>query len=244
MEVSEAQGNDQQEGTQAEVTNQNDPQSYELAGWTAGFPAELKEQYGAELAKYPKMGDFARVAFEAQDKLSRAIVRPGEDASEEEVAAYREAIGVPADPNGYELKAEGSGTEVFLESLKELAHKNNLSTTQAQAMVDYFVQTEQKAKEALEVELKNTIENGIKELRSEMGSSFEPKMLQAQRMVAGHFGEEFSDYLKESQLGNDPRFIKGMIALSDLISEDNLDTPPGGGQGGDGGYPFPNTPGW
>jgi hypothetical protein len=230
MEGNEAQVNDQPEVTPAEENNQETPQSYELAGWTAGLPAEQKEKYAAELSKYQKIGDFAQKAFEAQDRLSRAIVRPGENATEEELAAYREAIGMPIDKEGYELTAEGSGTESFLESMKELAFEKNLSQDQAQAMVDHFMATEAKAKEFMETERINFIENSVKELQAELGTNYQPKMLKAQRMVKTHFGEEFAGFLEESQLGNDPRFIRGMIAMAEKISEDSLDNPAGGSQ--------------
>ena len=244
MEGNEPQNTNQPEGNQGEGNNQNPNQEFTLAGWTAGATAEQKEKYGSRMAEYDKMPSFLDAAFTAMDKLERAVIRPGEDASEEEVAAYRELMKLPADSNGYELTAEeGSGAAAFIENMKQFAFDNEIPSDKAQAMVDFYLKTEKEAMEAVQTELKNTIETGMKELQKEMGSQFEPKMLQARRMVKAHFGEDFSTYLEDSQLGNDPRFIRGMMALSDKVSEDNLDLPAGGGNGNGGGWSFPNTPG-
>ena len=246
LEVDETQVNDTPEGevNPSEENNQNPTPELNLAGWTAGATAEQKEKFGSIMAGHDKFPGFLDAAFTAMDKVSRAIVKPGDDASEDEITAYREALGMPVDSNSYELNAEGSGTESFLESLKGMAFENNLSQTQAQSMVDCFMNMEQEAKEKMETERKVFLENSEKELIKELGSNYQPKMLKVQRMIKNQFGDEFFNYLDDTQMGSDPRFIRPMMAMAELISEDDLDNPPGGGggSGNDDGFSFPNTP--
>lgn len=73
---------------------------------------------------------------------------PGEDAKPEEIAAYRTAIGVPDKPEGYEveLPAIGEGEDKleldvdFVNPMRELAHKNNVSAGAFKAFASGFVQ--------------------------------------------------------------------------------------------------------
>jgi hypothetical protein len=76
-------------------------------------------------------------AEEADQKLSRAIIRPGKDNNPDEIKAYLEALDIPMTKDGYEIKADGlpiPNPEAFVAGLKENFHKAGLSKTQGSAM--------------------------------------------------------------------------------------------------------------
>lgn len=78
------------------------------------------------------------------DTLAKAIVPPGKDAKPEEIKAFREKMGVPLDPDGYELKApanlpddlpyDGERAKAFMAK----AHELNVPKSTAQALHDWF----------------------------------------------------------------------------------------------------------
>jgi hypothetical protein len=87
---------------------------------------------------------FMKSAKETKSALSKKMegyVRlPGENASEDDIAAYHQAIGVPEDPSGYEITAEdainlpGFDPEA-LGPIKEAAHSLGLSAQQFEGLV-------------------------------------------------------------------------------------------------------------
>jgi len=61
------------------------------------------EKLREHASRFTSLEDVVRANLESRQKLSKAIVPPGKDASEDDIAAYRKAIGVPADPTGYKF---------------------------------------------------------------------------------------------------------------------------------------------
>ena len=83
------------------------------AGWTAALPDEQK---GNEYVKtFEKPGDFVQASLDLKTeheglkaKMDGAIFKPGEDATDDEKSAYRDAMGIPESAEGYEFpKTEG-----------------------------------------------------------------------------------------------------------------------------------------
>jgi len=116
---------------------QTDPQSL---GWRAGLPDDLKNHEA--FVPHKTVGDLGKVHIEVmqkvkelegkatqmEGKLSKAIFKPGEKSTPEEVIAYRQAMQVPDKPEGYEFpKREGEENDPNLISwAQKLFHKHNL----------------------------------------------------------------------------------------------------------------------
>jgi hypothetical protein len=76
-------------------------------------------------------------AEEADERLSRAIVRPGKDAKPEDIKDFLEKQGIPMKPEEYGLKAADLGVpdaDKFVASLSTELHKKGLSKDQAQGV--------------------------------------------------------------------------------------------------------------
>ncbi len=74
---------------------------------------------------------------------------PGEGASEADVTAFREAIGVPKEPAAYEVAVpaapEFANFEVdtgFVDPLRKIAHEHNVSATAFKALAEGFMQNQ------------------------------------------------------------------------------------------------------
>jgi hypothetical protein len=73
-------------------------------------------------------------AEEADERLSRAIVRPGKDAKPEDIKDFLEKQGIPMKPEDYALKADAikvPNADKFVEGLAAALHKKGLSKDQA-----------------------------------------------------------------------------------------------------------------
>lgn len=235
-----------------------------LSGWLAGAPKELvaehpdlKEEFGEK-----KLGDFIRHHYEVKSRikdLDRAIIPPGENATPEEIAAYREKMGIPADPNGYEIpldnipevmkQTDGENSMAEYNDLfKKMAAKAGLSKDQAKAMYAEFanmmvsttnaVSNEQKRKSEAEYKA------GEQAIRAQYGSEADAKMMAAHNLVKNVWTDEERSLLDTTGLGNNPLFIRPLIRIAEKMGED-----PFNGRSeysepkGDGGLYFDNTPG-
>lgn len=124
--------------------------------WASGISAEKAD--GEELSDrewLAKRGykDFTKVVADARGlerslRESGKVKIPGADAKPEEIKAFREAIGVPESPAGYEIKLPDVGDgefkleldTKFLEPMRSIAHEGNIPAPVFQKLAEQFVQ--------------------------------------------------------------------------------------------------------
>jgi hypothetical protein len=121
------------------------------AEWMKSFSGEKPEAGGLSnqewLAKtgVKDLDHLVQLTRDNQKAARTAGIKvPGEGATEAEVTAFREALGVPKEAGGYEVKLpEGiEGFEVdsaFLGPLQELAHKHNVPKGAFEALAGQFM---------------------------------------------------------------------------------------------------------
>lgn len=84
--------------------------------------------------EHETLNDLGQAYLSTRDKLSKAITIPGEGATEEEVSAFRERMGIPKAPDEYEIDTKGIPENVGkqLETLfRDNALKSGLTKEQA-----------------------------------------------------------------------------------------------------------------
>lgn len=118
--MAEGEGNVQGNPT-GDVTGQQ-TQTITPPAWVAQLPDTLKAN--EVFTKYPTIGDLGKSHLEVMGKikeldgmtakvgdlegrLSKAIIKPDEKATPEQITAYRTAMGVPDKPEGYEFPKRG-----------------------------------------------------------------------------------------------------------------------------------------
>lgn len=224
-------------------------------GWLAGLPQDLREAHGEKLRGYKKVGDFVKEHLDKSSKYENAVVLPGENATPEEIQAYREKMGIPPDTTGYELQEpenlpEGVQIDGQLKSwFAEAAHKQGLSNKQAKELYAEFnnlqVSRIQQAREAQQQQVKAQKDKVERELRETYGDSMEAKLEDAKRVYNKVFDDGARAELDKMGLGANPAFLKAMIQLSDRVSEDNFFDGSSSGDGlpDDDGFYYENTPG-
>mgnify|MGYP001467925545 CR=1 FL=1 len=110
--------------------------------WTEQLSADLKGN--KELTKYEKISDLGKAFVELKGKTEGMVKIPGEKATPEELSAFRQAMGIPDKPEGYELKKpdkmpEGMQYDETLESkFKETANKLGLTQVQVKGIFEMF----------------------------------------------------------------------------------------------------------
>jgi len=115
-----------------------DPKASGSLGWRAGLSDEHKEdpwakEHDAVSKFFPAALAIRAERDDLQSKLKGAIFKPGEKATDEEVAAYRKGMNIPDTPEGYEFPiAEGVKHDPAMVSwAQNIFHGAGLSADQA-----------------------------------------------------------------------------------------------------------------
>lgn len=212
-------GDDQADGTVEPESN--------LAGWTSIFPKEDREKYKDVIKSFEKPKDLLANYIELSKKQERAILQPGEDATEEEKRAYLKALGVPEDVKGYELpkmNKELAGqlgdVKSFNEWFASTAHALDMTKAQAEGFYKKYVEAlTEKAKESAD-EIKAQAAERAGSLKKEWGDKTDGNFELARRAFRQFADDEFSQFMAETHLAEDPRMIKVFYNISQKISDD------------------------
>lgn len=200
--------------------------------WTASLDGEMANHPGLKKFKDPTAA--AKGYIEMEKAFSAQGVRvPGEDASEEQVAAYREAIGVPKTPEEYDVTAhlelpEGMDWDgKFQEDMLQTMHGLGMTPAQVNGVMQKYVGQQTAAFEAEMDKLGGFKEAATKHLKSEWGSSYQGKIKLADDVMTELFGDQKTEVATlrlsdGSLLGQNPLFVKAMAKVGDDYTEHDI----------------------
>lgn len=209
-------------GTEGET---GEPAAPELSGLWAGATAEQREQNAEYLKDFQKLPEFLDAHMDLKKKAEGAVIKPGEDATEEEVAAYKLSLGIPGKAEGYDLgeMPEGMQKDENLDKwFRESALTSNLSSEQAKGLYGSFNKLVAERVEAVQVERADAKKAVEAEMRKDYGADYDKNIAMSKRIM-NLGGKDLWDYLEETGLGSDSRMIKAFAEFGKLISEDSLD---------------------
>lgn len=197
-------------------------------GWDASLPDDLKPSASA-LAKYPNPLELMRGHANASKLIGQksTLKAPAPDAPAEEVQKFNEQIrgvlGIPATPEEYKLaKPEKipdglKWDEAEVGEFSKLAHSLNIPPAAAQKLVEFDMQRMSKYGEQGKVKLDEFVKSQEAELRKDWGTEFDVNLGKAAK-AAQLAGFDLND----SELGNNAKFVKAMLTVSNLIKPDAL----------------------
>lgn len=235
--------NDQTAGDGSEVDqnpNGSDPQADGQDGnavgdqpesqtpkWMGQLPSDLKGD--ENLTQFSTIGELGKAYLDLQGKSERAVEVPGEDATEEQWAAYREKMGIPDKPDNYEFEEvelpNGSSEETEMDQwFRKVAHENGFTQKQANEFRKAWVQQNIEQMKAQQEQFDKAREDAEAKLREEYGERFDETIKLAHEGVKQR-SPEFAKFLTDSGLTNHPEMVKLMADIGQLYAEDKM---PGG----------------
>lgn len=167
-------------------------------------------------------------AFKEASKKAREGSQPlqlKEGASEEEIAKYREAIGIPESvedyPGAFREEFEASEADaVVLTDFKAAMHESNVDPKAAAAALDWYQDLAVKQRQDMDSHLVKVAKETEKQLRDEMGGEFDGNMGAIRELMTAQLGQDgFSDMMDMrlmdgSRLQDNPEFVKMMAQVS------------------------------
>lgn len=165
-----------------------------------------------------------------RDRLrNTGIFRPGDEASDEDVAAYRKAMGIPDSPEGYEFPQGDDITDeqkASQEAWSKHFHELGISGTQAKSLIEAVQRGAEEAQQRQIEADRELAEQTTAALKKEWGADFDHNKELANRAAEKMFGEDFEDIRSlETKDGrfilDDARLLRALARYGREMAADN-----------------------
>lgn len=201
----------------------------------------------ARLKRYATPENYLTRTRGIENQMRSGLLKPvlGDKASEPEVAEYRKAHGIPAEPSleGYGLKfTEGyqptDSDKADVGEFLSAMHKSNVPASTVQTVWNAYLGLQEKATQQMhDAAQKQTVENKAA-IRAEYGREFARNMQLGNAFLNQHLGEEKAQALTAiplsdgTLLGDHPDFVRLFVAAALANADDAaLVTETGAGAG-------------
>lgn len=203
--------------------------------------AALGEDLRPKLEKFASAADLAKSYVELQSSMGKRVVVPDENATEEQIAAYREKIGLPKTVDEYKLAIPEDLPEGLVdpaiagEELKKyaaMAHEAGIPPAHMQKLVNQFYADQAAAAEqAVAAETKAT-EVALGDLFKSWGRDKDTNITYAQRTLKQFDADgKFTEFVNTAsvggvKLGNHPAFLELFARMGRAMAEDGAQLAP------------------
>lgn len=195
----------------------------ENSNWREVLPEEIR--HNDSLAKFKDVGSVAKSYLELERRMGSTVVIPKDTDKEEAWNSFYGKWGRPEKHEAYEfpkLPEQLKIDDAFGGSVKSLAHKMGLNQRQFNQLVEWG--SEQSL--AVMNEQQKVSEQNQAKLRSEWGFRYNDNLEKAHKTLAMLVGfkddHPFIKYLDNSNLGDDPEFLKFLLEVGTRFNEDTF----------------------
>jgi hypothetical protein len=211
--------------------NVGDPpaQTVTTPDWLKTLPEEFQEQ--ASLKTYKDLPSFVKSALEAEKLIGKkGIVKPGENATPEELDRYYKDLGRPDKPEEYSFKKPADWPEnvPFAENMipkvQEIFHKRGIPADQAQGIWNDYHEVIKSEYEQHAGVSEKQVQEGLAALKQEWGGEekYAANIETAKIAVREFGGDGLVDFLNTSGLGDHPALIKAFANAGKGLREDGF----------------------
>ncbi|MDP2618639.1 MAG: hypothetical protein Q8P46_00440 [Hyphomicrobiales bacterium] len=198
--------------------------------WRAGIA-------DAKLAEYAKRftspGDLVQTTLKLRDEVSLRIKLPGPDASDEDKAKYRKALGVPDKPEDYKIELPDGmeatdADQQIIDMVLPIAHANGVPAAALNGLIGEFLQKSHDLQTVAVQEITKAQEDAVTALKKEWGADYEPHLNLANRAAEVLGGEDFKTFLSSTQikdggmLGDHPAIVRFLATIGRRTDEGDL----------------------
>lgn len=206
-----------------ETNNTNQGQGNDSPAWMSQLPDALKQN--ENLSQFKTLGDLGNKFLEVTKSLEGTVRIPGENATPEEIATFHEKIGRPKTENDYDLQSpelpEGMQMDTDLGvAFRQLAHKAGLSQKQAKQLFDFYNNQMVTRYSATIKAREKALDDASKALKEEWGTQYDTNMEIVKRAYSKFGNENFTKFLDESGVGNNPVVIKTFLEIGKAVLDD------------------------
>jgi hypothetical protein len=194
--------------------------------WRSGIDASIKDH--PSLAKFKDPGSIAKSYLELEKKIGlKGVAIPGKDAKAEDYVAVMDQLGRPKEATAYKLPEiklpEGlPKSEAMENAFKGVSHKVGLLPFQVEGLYKWYSEATAADYTNLVNERKAARDNAETTLRTTWGKAYDANAALADKVWKANADDDFKAFMDESNLGNDPRFMKFMVSMAKKFGEDSI----------------------
>jgi len=187
---------------------------------------ELAEEYRSNpnVTKYQSMDEMAKGLINQASLLGKkGIIKPGEDATEQEMSEYYNALGRPTEANMYKYEPIEGAPDVDQEamaSFQEFAHSKGLNQDQYQAAIEFDLQRQQGAMAQLEQERVQEVSNTRLSIYDEFGETEGNAFIRDAQQAADALG--LTDVFIKEGIVNNESVIRALANASKHLGSSSL----------------------
>jgi hypothetical protein len=207
--------------------------AFDWGKWADGLSDEGKKAYAKNFKSHEDLLDGA---LNLRKEISTRIKVPGKDASPEETAAFRKAIGAAekpedykaATPEGYEM---GEMQTALLGAMQKAAHETGVPAASFESFTKTYFEMEKAVQEKVEAEVDQYRRDNEVAMKKEFGADYEKLMAGAKLFVDQRLNvPEFTSLLEDKitwngvsmQLGSHPAVVKMLAQIGQRTAEDGV----------------------
>lgn len=180
-----------------------------------------------ELQRYKSIESIGK-AFRDNKKAAserKAPLRLSEKATDDEIKAYREAVGIPDEPDAYpvdfreDYKASDAD-KAILGEFKQAMHAGNVDPHAAKVAIEWYQDFAQAQQQEMDGRLAAVAKQTQADLRSEWGGEYDGNIGAIREFMTAQLGDEGFErmmglrLIDGSRLQDDPAFVKMMAQVS------------------------------
>lgn len=202
-------GNSGSSGANANAGTGTAPSVTIPENWKMALPKELQES--DTLKPITNIEALAKSYINAQKLIGAdKIAVPSKHATEEDWKAVFHKLGLPQDMKEYSVNRPKDATfdDEFVGQFKEAAFKAGVLPKQAQSLVDWFNQANQKIAGTMATQKEEAVAKEIEALKTEWGQAFQHKIGHANQLLREFGGKELEAYLQQTGLANDTKLVR------------------------------------
>ena len=222
---------EQEESTEetSEESTGKEPASEDATSWRDMIKDDSLHRHAE---RFTDIDALLQANLDSRKKLSKAVNKPEEGASEDDMANYRESIGVPKDVDGYDFPLP-QGTERTEQMMDAEDHWANLFIEHdvpkgtADVLVKEFRGEVEKMMTAQVESDARATEEATSLLRKEWGDEYDKNLIFASRASEKMFGDQYEDarYMEDKSgkfIMDNPIMIKMFARLGREMGEGSL----------------------
>lgn len=177
--------------------------------------------------------DAIKVIQDLRTQNSQRIKVPGEGATEEDLAKYRKAIGVPDKPDGYEVTLPDGlqmteADQAVLSQIAPIAHETGVPKEAFNKFVGKYLELSKQAEQQAIQTINQFGEQAEKQLKREWQGEYDRNVNLAGRLAETIGGAEFKAFLNETpiagggMLGDHPVLVRFLATVARRTDEGDL----------------------
>ena len=185
--------------------------------------------------RFNSLDDVFKGNLEMRQKLSNAIVKPGKNATADDISAYNRAIGMPDNAEAYVYTPPKDRVDAFstpesqerVSEFKKFAFENGVPAEKFPKFIDWYNKlTDDNQNAVIEADKKNADATEAA-LKKQWGRDYDANKEIANRGAMEVFGPDFEAFrqmeTKDGRfIGDHPTIVAAMAKIGRMMSEDGL----------------------